>query len=500
MCIANSEFKFLDIAQFVAPGHSYSTFLKALDTSVGKGYFPYEYMTSFEKLDEETLPPIEAFYSSIKKENVLESEYKHFEKLQKEHGEETALSIMGLERKPLTAEQNYQFLKQKWAVEKMSCMKDFLAWYNKLDVFYFVEAVEKMLQMYRIKEIDLFKEAISAPGIARKQLFRAAQQENYAFALFGKKHKNVYSLFKKNIVGGPSIIYHRYHEVGKTHIRGNKDKIVANISGLDANALYLYSFNQPMPEGRYTIYRRETGFIPESQDQYEAQYEWLNWIAESENISIQTKRNGSEFRVRLYKVDAFHADTHTVLEFLGCYYHGHRNCPLTKNKNSELMMERWKRTQRRKEFILNRNFNFREIWECQWNKMKRKNEAVKAFMKRKYSTPLNTVHWLDTPAIVDSLLKGKLFGAIQCDLNIPHQWPPSVQKRPDFKERFAPYSPKEYFSEMSPIFCTTDVPLNVIGDHMREHAEAFGLSGKSRRLLIGGMKAKNILLASLLLK
>ena len=132
--------------------------------------------------------------------------------------------------------------------------------------------------------------------------------------------------------------------------------------------------------------------------------------------------------------------------------------------------------------------------------MKRKNEAVKAFMKRKYSTPLNTIHWLGTPAIVDSLLEGKLFGAIQCDLNIPHQWPPSVQKRPDFKECFAQYSPKEYFSEMSPIFCTTDVPLNVIGDHMKEHAEAFGLSGKSRRLLIGGMKAKNILLASLLLK
>ena len=37
-----------------------------------KGIYPYEYIDSWEKFDENTIPPKEAFYSKFKLENITE--------------------------------------------------------------------------------------------------------------------------------------------------------------------------------------------------------------------------------------------------------------------------------------------------------------------------------------------------------------------------------------------------------------------------------------------
>ena len=59
---------------------------------------------------------------------------------------------------------------------------------------------------------------------------------------------------------------------------------------------------------------------------------------------------------------------------------------------------------------------------------------------------------------------------------------------------------KTYFEEMSPIFCTCDVPVSAMGSLMQDHITKYNMSTKPRRLLIGGMKAKKILLLTPLLK
>ncbi|KAJ8311210.1 hypothetical protein KUTeg_011238 [Tegillarca granosa] len=93
------------------------------------------------------------------------------------------------------------------------------------------------------------------------------------------------------------------------------------------------------------------------------------------------------------------------------------------------------------------------------------------------------------------ILKGvqeeKLFGMVEVDIQVPEKW------SSDFKHRLSPY---EYFQEMSPLFCTTDVPFEAFGEHMQRHVENHNLSKASRRLLVGGMKAQQMLLASPLLK
>ena len=46
-----------------------------------KGVYPYEYMDSWEKFDENTLPPKEAFYSNLNLEDISNEDYAHAQKV-----------------------------------------------------------------------------------------------------------------------------------------------------------------------------------------------------------------------------------------------------------------------------------------------------------------------------------------------------------------------------------------------------------------------------------
>ena len=46
-----------------------------------KGVYPYEYMDSWEKFDENTLPPKEAFYSNLNLEDISDEDYAHAQKV-----------------------------------------------------------------------------------------------------------------------------------------------------------------------------------------------------------------------------------------------------------------------------------------------------------------------------------------------------------------------------------------------------------------------------------
>ena len=46
-----------------------------------KGVYHYEYIGSWEKFDENTLPPIEAFYSNLNLEDITDEYYMHAQKI-----------------------------------------------------------------------------------------------------------------------------------------------------------------------------------------------------------------------------------------------------------------------------------------------------------------------------------------------------------------------------------------------------------------------------------
>ena len=110
----------------------------------------------------------------------------------------------------------------------MITFKDFLVWYNNLDVVPFLEAVEKMSGFWQERNIHLFKDGISVPGLTLKYLFSFLDEQTY-FSLFDQANSDLYHSIKENNTGGPSIIFHRYHEAGKTKIREVERGQTANL-------------------------------------------------------------------------------------------------------------------------------------------------------------------------------------------------------------------------------------------------------------------------------
>ncbi len=98
----------------------------------------------------------------------------------------------------------------------MTTFRDFLVWYNNLDVAPFVVAIQRLQKFYIDKGIDVFKTAISVPGIARQMLFKTAEESGAEFSLMDPANEELYQTIKQNIVGGPSIIFTRRAKSGET--------------------------------------------------------------------------------------------------------------------------------------------------------------------------------------------------------------------------------------------------------------------------------------------
>ena len=112
-----------------------------------------------------------------------------------------------------------------------------------MDVIGFVKALEKQMTFYRSLGLDMLKESISLPGLALKFAFQDARDAK--FHLFGPKHGHLHRMVKDNVVGGPSILFHRHHRAGETRIQHSNDtrtapaqpgKLVGCVKGVDANA------------------------------------------------------------------------------------------------------------------------------------------------------------------------------------------------------------------------------------------------------------------------
>jgi len=119
----------LDIVNYVPAATSYA---KYLDTYLGgcecddklrctceltNGVFPYEYMTSYDVLSETKLPPKSAFYSKLRCSHISDDEYER--------------------------------AKFVWDHYEMKTLKDYLIWYNNLDVVPFIKAIKKQRELFK---------------------------------------------------------------------------------------------------------------------------------------------------------------------------------------------------------------------------------------------------------------------------------------------------------------------------------------------------------------
>ena len=462
-CVATERLKFLDIKSYLSPGCSYAQYLTAFNAPQRKGFFPYEYIDSIEKLNEKKLPPHKAFFSSLKNKNITAAEYAYLERV--------------------------------WKEENMSSLRDLLIWYNNLDTVPFLSAVEEQSKFYQKRGIDMFKDGIGVPGLTLRYLFKTVSKDVY-FSLFSKGFKDLHSLLRSNLVGGPSIIFHRYHEKNKTNIRSPEGKPVQTLEGFDAIALYLSALMQEMPTGHPVIREREKNFKPTQVGKFGLlAREWLEWTQNITKNKITHKFNGGEQRLgkRHLPVDGWDPVTKTAFQFHGCKFHGCPKCqikyhfphPFKKNITREQLFSD---TQEKTDYLKNKvGVNVVQMWECEWNQEKVKNPLIQDFLSKLFSyyykTPFLEETEVNEQKIIEFIKNNKLFGLVQCDISVPND-----------------QLKKEYFSELPPIFKNTNISRDDIGDVMKNYAISHKILSQPRKSLISSFYGKDMLVITPLLK
>jgi len=97
---------------------------------------------------------------------------------------------------------------------------------------------------------------------------------------------------------------------------------------------------------------------------------WLLHRERTDGCHIQHARNGREYRppeLPHYSVDGYCAETRTIYEFLGCYYHGCKCQPFRDVKtmaSGETLAERFEQTLARIEQLKSADYNVKVVWEC----------------------------------------------------------------------------------------------------------------------------------------
>ena len=483
-CMKTKRLKFVDISNFIAPGFSYDKYLQAYGIEQRKGYFPYEWVDDLNKLNETTLPDKEAFYSSLKNRSITDEEY--------------------------------AIVDRAWRENQMKTVRDLLVWYNNLDVSPFLEALEKQSSIYQQKGIDMLKEAISLPGLSTLWMFNVigsqpslrdvydrldnrrdrlsrldeAMIDTRVVHLFDKNNKDLFDLFKRNTVGGPSIVFHRYHEKGVTRLRsmdfGEEARYCQRIMGVDANALYLYCVMGRMPVGIPRRRHEKNDFVIEEAAQLRGKMAqgWLGWVELTTANKLETAMSGGERRLGRHNlpVDGFCEATNTVYQFHGCYWHGHDCSPrcdrIIRGRTSE---ERRQNTADKEKYLRTLGYTVVSIWECQWRQRVSESDDIKSFLKIFFRRAFGDKRGMTLEEALTRIKTGRIFGFVECDIKVPDSL---IGK----------------FTEMPPIFKNVDLSREHLTDHMRNFAEENDHLARPQRSLIGSMRGDKILLFTDLLQ
>ena len=151
MAITTHRLKMLDIKNYLPPDASYESYLTTYlggcqcedkitcECGLGKGLFPFEYVSNFDVLNKQSIPPKSAFDSDF--------------------------------RGTVISDKDYERVKWVWQRYEMKSVKDLLVWYNNLDVKPFVQAIQKQREMYKEFGLDIFMDGVSLPGLAEKVMY-----------------------------------------------------------------------------------------------------------------------------------------------------------------------------------------------------------------------------------------------------------------------------------------------------------------------------------------
>ena len=176
-----------------------------------KGVYPYDYVSSNEKLSETQLPPKEEFYSKLNDEDITDDDYQH------------AINV--------------------WNTFKCKTIRDYHDLYLKSDVLLLSDVFENFrktcLKHYNLDPAHYY----TSPGLAWDACLKETGQELQLLHDY-----DMLMMFEKGIRGGISHISKRYAEANNKYMKDyDPDEPSTYIQYLDANNLYGWAMSQSLP-------------------------------------------------------------------------------------------------------------------------------------------------------------------------------------------------------------------------------------------------------------
>ena len=161
----------------------------------------------------------------------------------------------------------------------------------------------------------------------------------------------------------------------------------------------------------------------------------------------------------------------TLFEAMGCYYH---YCPCQEARPSltdtdiERGVKKRQQDEMRRDYIQQKGYQIVEMWECEWWSLYKTDASVKSHLRKNfpYRRPLSE------EGLMQGIIDGRLFGCIQCDIEVPENL-------------------RDYFSNFPPIFKNTAVSRDDIGNLMKQFAEKENIMVQPRRMLISSFILTN---------
>ena len=422
-----------DTLQYTSPC-SLDTFLRNWQAPESKGIFPHGHFNNIESIRQTIeFPDQSSFYSKLKQCGPTLEDYNHAKEMYE---------------KRIRLPDNHP--------DKWHNFSAYLKWYNCQDVGPLVIALSKSFQkFYEYFKVDPLTK-LSLPSIAFTAMFNLFDQSLPYVSSFSKQGDTVRQLFRNNVIGGISNIYHRDIDLmgdespKNARIAPNGNPFSSCIF-LDVTSMYVWSMDQKMPLTPGLLWELKNKKYKKSHLSSQISFKALQWIymeQESDNcvdkdgnrVTIQHDYHHGEVIVFNSKVDgyAFINDTHVVWEFNGCYWHKCSTC----YPNADLTEEEVKR---------------QVDWNLKIQRLKDNNCKIHIMLEHDFkpdisiNTRMPRILLTDTESSLLSAIKNEeVYGFLVCSIKTPDHiikqfddasflFPPIIQRTKITEDLLSPF-------------------------------------------------------------
>ena len=138
-------------------------------------------------MNNKELPPYDSFFSILRNNNPIEKECNDFQNVVNSGlTTEQAVAKLRMDRILPSGVQKYSFLQSVWENNNMQFFSDFLKWYNKKDIVPTLEAMQKMIEFYHNKGIDMLELGCTLPNLAKTCLHKSTDSKFLPFTELDK--------------------------------------------------------------------------------------------------------------------------------------------------------------------------------------------------------------------------------------------------------------------------------------------------------------------------